>query len=163
MGMGQYVKKMKTYLPDNVDFVMASSQVAVFNNEGKFLITQRADDKRWDIPGGGCEEADSFKQTAVKEVKEELNIDTTEDDLEFLGVVSDASISTMSYPNSNKTRYYTTVFKIDDFTGNIEFTDGENLDYAFVTAQEALDNYNLIPSSRYIIEQLKNNNIPFVN
>lgn len=161
MAMGQYVKKMKTYLPKGTVFVMASAQVVIMNDEDKVLITQRQDDKRWDFPGGGCEETDTFKQTAVKEMKEELNLDILEDDLEFLGVISDSSLNTMQYVD-NDTKYYSTIFGVVEYSGEIKFNDGETLNYKFVTLEEALE-YNLIPSSRFIAEQLMANNIPFIN
>jgi 8-oxo-dGTP pyrophosphatase MutT (NUDIX family) len=161
MPMGPYVKKMKSHLPEGETFIMASSQVIIMNEEDKVLIAQREDDKRWDFPGGGCEETDTFKQTAIKEMKEELNLTILEEDLEFLGVVSDSSLTTMQYPGNN-TKYYTTVFGVVNYEGEIAFTDGENLQCKFVELEEALE-YNLIPSTRYMVEQLLNNNIPFIN
>lgn len=161
MPIGPYVKKMKKYLPEGETFVMAASQVVVMNEDDKVLITKRADDGRWDFPGGGCEETDSYKQTAVKEMYEEINLEITEDDLEFLGVNSDSSINVMQYPDG-QTKYYTAVFGVlvNGFAPN--FNDGENLECAFVSLEEALE-YNLVPSSRYIAEQLLKNNIPFIN
>jgi 8-oxo-dGTP pyrophosphatase MutT (NUDIX family) len=162
MAMGPYVKKMKTYLPEGSSFIMASSQVVIMNDEDKVLITQRADDKRWDFPGGGCEETDTFKKTAVKEMKEELNLEVLEEDLEFLGVISDSSLNIMTYPGNSKTKYYSTVFGVVNYTGDINFNDGENLNCKFVTLEEALE-YELVPSSRFIAQQLMANNIPFIN
>tara|TARA_Y100001960_G_C14369266_1_gene678312 strand:- start:21 stop:509 length:489 start_codon:yes stop_codon:yes gene_type:complete len=162
MAMGPYVKKMKTYLPEGSSFVMASSQVVIMNNEDKVLITQRADDKRWDFPGGGCEETDTFKQTAVKEMKEELNLDILEEDLEFLGVISDSALNVMVYPSNSKTKYYSTIFGVVNYSGEIKFNDNENLEYRFVDLEEALE-YDLVASTRYIAQQLLANNIPFIN
>lgn len=161
MGMGPYVKKMKKYLPDGELFAMASSQVVIMNEKDEFLITKRADDGRWDFPGGGCEEEDSFKQTAIKEMKEELNLDIVESDLEFLGVISDTDLNTMQYPNG-KTKYYTTVFGVVNYDGDINFNDGETLDHKFLSLEEILE-FELVPSSRYIAEQLIKANIPFIN
>ena len=161
MPMGPYVKKMKSHLPEGETFIMASAQVIIMNQEDKVLITQREDDKRWDFPGGGCEETDTFKQTAIKEMKEELNLTILEEDLEFLGVVSDSSLTTIKYPGSS-TKYYAAVFGAVNYEGEIAFTDGETLQYKFVEIEEALE-YDLIPSTRYMVEQLLNNNIPFIN
>jgi 8-oxo-dGTP pyrophosphatase MutT (NUDIX family) len=162
MAMGKYVTKMKKHLPEGESFVMASAQVIIMNDEDKVLITKRADNGRWDFPGGGCEEEDSFKQTAVKEMKEELNLDILEEDLEFLGVISASPLNIMEYPNNSKTKYYTTVFGVTQYTGDIKFADGENTEYAFVNLEDAL-NYDLILSSRYVAQQLLANNIPFIN
>lgn len=161
MGMGPYVKKMKKYLPEGTDFMMASAQVVVMNEDDKFLITKREDDGRWDFPGGGCEETDTFKQTAVKEMQEELNLEIVEEDLEFLGVISDSALNTMTYADNN-TKYYSTIFGVVVNQFVPEFIDGETVDYAFVTLEESLE-YNLVASSRYIAEQLMDNNIPFIN
>jgi len=163
MAMGEYVKKMKKHLPEGSSFVMASSQVVIMNDQEEILITKRQDCSKWDIPGGGCEENDSYKQTAVKEMKEELNLDILEEDLEFLGTMSRSPLTVMSYPGNSFTKYYVCVFGVVNYSGNIELTDGENLEYKFVTPHEALENYDLIVSSKYILEQLVTNNIPFID
>lgn len=162
MAIGLYVKKMLKHLPQGTSFVMASAQVVVMNDDDKFLITKRADNGLWDFPGGGCEETDTYKQTAVKEMNEEINLNITEDDLEFLGVMSDSKFTTMYYPNDGVTKYYATVFGVVVGKFTPKFNDEENVEYAFVSLEDALT-YNLVPGSRYIAEQLMANNIPFIN
>jgi 8-oxo-dGTP pyrophosphatase MutT (NUDIX family) len=95
-------------------------------------------------------------------MKEELNLDILEEDLEFLGVVSDSSLNTMVYPGNSTTKYYSTIFGVVNYSGKIKFNDNENLEYRFVDLEEALE-YDLIASTRYIAEQLLANNIPFIN
>lgn len=54
---------------------------AVFNHEGKVLLTQRNEPKythahgKWHFPGGGIEFGEHPEQTAIREVKEETGLD----------------------------------------------------------------------------------------
>lgn len=161
MALGLYVQKMLKYLPTGSTFVMGSACVVVMNEQNQFLLTQRADNKMWDFPGGGCEEADTYKQTAVKEAKEEINLDITEEDLDFLGIISDPKVTTMTY-TSSKTKYHVCVFGVlkDNFTPS--FTDGEVINYEYVNLQDLL-NYDLTATTKYIAQQLQQGQIPFVN
>lgn len=44
---------------------------AVFDDDGRILLIQRADDKRWATPGGGCDVGESAATTGEREVWEE--------------------------------------------------------------------------------------------
>jgi 8-oxo-dGTP pyrophosphatase MutT (NUDIX family) len=49
----------------------------IFNNEGKFLLTRRADNGQWCLPSGGLEPGESVEEACIREVFEEtgLNVD----------------------------------------------------------------------------------------
>jgi 8-oxo-dGTP pyrophosphatase MutT (NUDIX family) len=51
--------------------------VIIQNNEGKFLLHQRSDDKSWGILGGWVEKGETPDQAAVREVREEAGIEVT--------------------------------------------------------------------------------------
>jgi 8-oxo-dGTP diphosphatase len=52
---------------------------AIIKSEGKFLITQRPENKhngnRWEFPGGTVKFAEDPKSCLIREIKEELDID----------------------------------------------------------------------------------------
>ena len=54
-------------------FTMASGPVIIKNN--KVLLDKHGDDKFWKFPGGKQNDAESCRENAIREVKEELNID----------------------------------------------------------------------------------------
>lgn len=57
---------------------------AVFDQTGRLLLVQRADDRRWALPGGGCEVGELPATTAVREIWEETGC--IAEVTEFLGV-----------------------------------------------------------------------------
>lgn len=163
MVMGAYVKKLVPHLPKGTSIVMASSLVVVEDDRGFVLMEKRAEDGFWTIPGGGCEETDSYKQTAIKELKEETNLKIKEDDLEFLGIISDPKLETVSYANGGVSRYYAAVFRVSEYEGELNINDDESLVLKFVGIHDALTNYELMPDAEYILRQLVDDNIPFIN
>ena len=53
----------------------------IINNEGKILLQSRADRDLWGLPGGCQELGESFKDTIIREIKEELDADILVGDL----------------------------------------------------------------------------------
>ena len=54
----------------------------IVNEKGQILLQSRADNDRWGLPGGCQELGERFEDTIIREVKEETNLDITEDNLE---------------------------------------------------------------------------------
>lgn len=61
----------------------------IMNDKGEFLITQRNANKShplmWECTGGSALLGESSLQAAIREIKEELNIDVLEEDAMFIG------------------------------------------------------------------------------
>ena len=56
------------------------SNVFIFNEKGQFLIIRRTDTapwkpNHWDIPGGVVEDDELYEEAAVREAKEEVQLD----------------------------------------------------------------------------------------
>ncbi len=71
------------------DYIGVGVGAAIFNEEGKFLITKRGkkaynERGKWEIPGGSVEFGETFKQAIIREIKEELDIEI--EVLELLGL-----------------------------------------------------------------------------
>lgn len=107
----------------------------IVNPEGQILLQSRADNDRWGLPGGCQELGERFEETVIREVKEETNLDITEDNLELIGIVSGNSRRN-EYPNGdvviNNTalycvRNYSGELKWDSESKNLKFFDLDNL------------------------------------
>lgn len=66
--------------------VIRFANVLIFNQQGKALFLRRTASHRTsplslDIPGGGLEPDESFKQAAVREVREETGLDIQTEDI----------------------------------------------------------------------------------
>lgn len=56
----------------------------IFNDKQEVLLCRRPDDGLWNLPGGGVEDGESPIEAAIREVKEEVNLDI--DDLKLQGI-----------------------------------------------------------------------------
>ena len=58
----------------------------VFNNKNELLLNLRSDTNTWGIPGGSKELKETLEECAIREFKEETNINAN--DLELITVLS---------------------------------------------------------------------------
>lgn len=72
----------------------------IVNDKGQILLQSRADNDRWGLPGGCQELGERFEDTVIREVKEETNIDVSEENLELIAIVSGNSRRN-EYPNGD--------------------------------------------------------------
>ncbi len=54
--------------------------VIILNKDGHILVGKRKGSfaEKWSIPGGGLEMGETFENTAIREIKEETNLDISE-------------------------------------------------------------------------------------
>jgi 8-oxo-dGTP diphosphatase len=63
-----------------VDYIGVGVGAAIFNKEGKLLISQRGEKAKnergkWEIPGGSVEFGETFEQALKREVQEEIGVE----------------------------------------------------------------------------------------
>jgi len=72
---------MPTTGPDDLPIVLVAA-VALFDADGRVLIAQRPEGKAmaglWEFPGGKVDPGETPEQALIRELKEELDIDTVE-------------------------------------------------------------------------------------
>ena len=109
-----------------------SCGAVIFNDEDKVLIVKH-NAGHWDFPKGHMEAGETETQTAIREVKEETNIDVTLDsDEPFIKVkhyLRDYVLPDNTVNNRLVNTYY--------FTG---YTDSEDIEYFNLTKLEKHDN-----------------------
>jgi len=72
-----------------VDYIGVGVGAAIFNSEGKLLVTQRGEKAKnerwkWEIPGGSVEFGETFAQALKREIQEELGVEV--EVLKLLGI-----------------------------------------------------------------------------
>lgn len=103
--------------------------IAVFN-DGKLLVVRRVahDDflaGEWELPGGGVDQGETIEQGAVRELKEETNLDIEK----MIGSFEGFDYST---PNKSKVRQIN--FKVSVKPGDISLTEHDM--FKWITVDE---------------------------
>jgi len=62
-------------IPDG--FFRISIKALILDKDKKFMLI-REDDGSWEIPGGGMESGENYKQTLIREINEEMGLIITE-------------------------------------------------------------------------------------
>lgn len=100
------------------------AKVLIRDEEGKFLAVRDRETGRWEIPGGKIEEDENRRQTAEREVKEELNLQVS--DLKEL--------TRIEVEDSGHVNCW--IFYTENFSGEIDLELDELTDFRWVTADE---------------------------
>jgi ADP-ribose pyrophosphatase YjhB (NUDIX family) len=74
----------------NKKIILNAACAVISDDSGKILLQRRSDNKKWGLPGGLMELDESIEQTAIREVKEETNLDIILTD--FIGVFNNPNM-----------------------------------------------------------------------
>lgn len=112
----------------------------ITNKEGKILLQNRTDKDLWGLTGGCQELGESFKDTIIREIKEETNLDIEEQDLELIDIVSGKSRKN-SYSNGDVVINNTVLYYVKQYTGNLKW-DEESKEMKFFDLNNLPQNQN---------------------
>jgi 8-oxo-dGTP pyrophosphatase MutT (NUDIX family) len=110
---------------------MPGAMVALLRDDGRVLLTKRADDGTWCLPAGGAEPGGSFAQTAIDELAEEAGVEIYERDLVPFGCLSEAEAHTIRYPNGDLTHCFALCFLATSWRGDPRPDPAETTDVEF--------------------------------
>ena len=122
----------------------------IVNENGQILLQSRADNDKWGLPGGCQELGERFEETIIREIKEETNLDVSEDDLELIDVVSGYSRKN-AYPNGDVVINNTVLYCVKNYLGELKW-DEESKTMKFFD----LDNLPINQNDSDLIEIYKN-------
>ena len=78
-----YIKNLRKKYGDDW-LILNATAVVITNEKNEVLLQKRSDSRLWGLPGGLLELDESIEQCAIREVKEETNLDIKIE--KFLGV-----------------------------------------------------------------------------
>ena len=102
--------------------LLQDGAAAIILNEGKVLLQRRTDSDLWGLPGGCQELGENFKDTIIREIKEETNLDVEEKDLELIDIVSGVSRRNV-YPNGDVVINNTVLYCIRRCSGELKWNE----------------------------------------
>ncbi|MGB8002087.1 MAG: NUDIX domain-containing protein [Anaerobacillus sp.] len=114
---------------NTIDELTAGVAIIIFNEEDHVLLQKRTDVGLWGIPSGHVEIGETVSEAAVREVKEETNLDITIKKL--IGVYSDPSSQVFAYPNGKVVHFITTCFLAEITGGELTCNSDESLEIKF--------------------------------
>lgn len=112
----------------------------IVNENGQILLQSRADRDKWGVPGGCQELGERFEDTVIREVKEETNLDITEDNLELIGIISGNSRRN-EYPNGDVVINNTALYCVRNYSGELKW-DSESKEMRFFDLDNLPENQN---------------------
>lgn len=105
---------------------------AIFDREGRILLTRRADNGQWCLPGGRMESGESAAEACEREVLEETGLHVHLKRL--VGVYSHPD-QLVIYPDGNKAHIVALHFEAEVIGGELGLSD-ETTDYGYFTMDE---------------------------
>lgn len=130
--------------------LLQDGAAAIIENElGEILLQSRADNDRWGLPGGCQELGERFEDTIIREVKEETNLDITEENLELIALVSGGSRRN-EYPNGDVVINNTALYRVRNYQGELKW-DIESKEMRYFPLDNLPENQN----DRDLIEAYK--------
>lgn len=108
--------------------INVGSTILVFNQNNELLLNLRSDTNDWGIPGGGKELNETLEECAIRELKEETNLDIN--DLELVTVLSGNEYY-YKYPNGDEVDCVIALYQARNYRGKLNINDGESTQLKF--------------------------------
>jgi 8-oxo-dGTP pyrophosphatase MutT (NUDIX family) len=128
---GSYLWRLRQAIGSELA-LMPGAMVVLRREDGRVLLTKRADDGTWCLPAGAAEPGGSFARTAVGEVREEAGVELSENDLVAFGCLSEAEVHTIRYPNGDVTHCFALCFVAEGWRGEPRPDGEESVEIRFV-------------------------------
>lgn len=119
-----YVKEIRRLIGHRL-LLLAGANVVITDEHARILLQHRTDGS-WGLPGGLLEPGESLEQTAIREVKEETNLDVSS--LRHLGVFSGPEY-TVTLKNKDEINVVTSLYLATEWSGELinDPTEGHSL------------------------------------
>ena len=141
-----YIEDIRKHI-GHAPMLSAGATVAIIK-DGRILLNLRSDTGTWGIPGGAIELGEALEQTAVRELKEETNLEV--DNLVFLHLFSGNDFY-FRYPNGDELYAVVALYLAQDVKGEMKIADDESYELRYFSKDEIPE---LEPRTGKIIEWL---------
>ncbi len=145
-----YIGDLRKHIGHGLIMVVGCG-VLIENDKGQVLLQKRSDTGEWCVPGGALEPGETYKEAAVRELREEVGI--TVSGLRLFGLYS-GDDREIHYPNGDVVYSLSVIFTTKSYTGIISDEDSEVLEHRFFDRDEIPENL-FSPDARPILDWKK--------
>lgn len=154
-----YIKKIRSLVKDEY-LILNATAVVIPDEENRILLQKRSDNGLWGLPGGLLELHESIADSAIREVKEETNLDVAL--TRFIGVFTNPF---MRWKEKDSAQVFAFAFTAKVVGGSLKVNDYESTEMKYFSYEElpiihSMDNleiieayykgqYNLIEGEKY--------------
>ena len=124
----------------------------------KILLTQRADNGQWCLPGGGVDPGETVEEACIREIDEETGLKARVNRL--LGIYSDPN-KLVEYPDGNKAHIVALSFEAEIIGGKLGLSN-ETTDFGYFTLTEIEKMDMLLNHTERIRDAFKDQLTPFI-
>ena len=154
---GKMTIQVKYFLTKNYDLQQVICAAGIIVKDGKMLMTKRRDlrpefNGKWEFPGGGVENGESFAKTLLREVKEETGYTVIK--VEQLPDILTTSVSNAK--ENYQVHLFMSVCKIK--SGKFETADAESSDHGWFTYSQAVK-MDMLPLNKKVVQTKDNKKI----
>lgn len=144
MGYINDIRKIVGHEP----IIGVGATVLIFNDKNELLLNLRSDTGDWGIPGGLKELNETIEECAIREIKEETNLEV--EDLKLLVVLSGKDYY-FKYPNEDELDCVIVLYESRNYKGELKINDDESTKLEFFS----LDNMPKLESrAQRIVEKI---------
>ena len=144
-----YIEEIREKVGE-MPIILNSAGVIITDARGRVLLCYRMDTKDWGLPGGYMELGETFKETAMRELQEEMSI--TIKNLTLFDVFSGSEFY-HEYPNGDKVYSVIVIYLASEYGGKITADNKEINEVSFF-------NLKLLPevttTTKNVLEAYKN-------
>lgn len=128
--MKVYTREEQLQWIARLDRRFSSAAVLIENSRSELLIVKANYKSHWSLPGGIVDAGESPAEAAVREVFEEVGINISKDDLEFVALASRKSSDYMTH------QFIFSIILDDEKLTNIKLQESEIESYQFIKKSE---------------------------
>lgn len=141
--MPSYIEFIRSKIKEE-KIILNSCSVVIVNEKNEVLLQKRSDNHQWGLPGGLMELDETIEQCALREVKEETNLDIVL--TKFLGVFVNPK---MTWREKDQAQVFSFSFVGKIVGGFLKVNDNESLGFEYFSRENlpwihSIDNYETI-------------------
>ena len=128
-----YIQSLRQYI-GHQKLIHSGVRIFIENEFEEILVIHRKDNGKWGLPAGGLEENETIQACAIREAAEETGLYLS--NCQLIGISSDPTFETVTYPNGDVVQYVTMVFYANQWQGELKQTTNETKAAIFVPIEQ---------------------------